>query len=343
MSDGNRQKRSRAEEDSDINNTNPNSSAKRKRSDAVDNAAGQKASSVTPNNSDGAANSACSNAKATDNAPSHNKAMWIFTEEELQNSPSRKCGIAVEAENLHRKKAVKYIRTIGQRLNLRQHVEISTAIVFFYRFFTRQSFSEHGHYVVALACIFLATKVESGVKGRADDLILADYSLRRKKKYESMKNLINKLRHKKKPRHDDPALKEYWEQKDQLHIYERILLMTLSFDVNVTHPYKLVMYKVKSIISSNMKNNPSHGHTRQHKAHMKQMAKFSWNFVNDSFKTPICLLYAAPKIAAACMFLSFRLQKRHGANIALTEEGLMQTLVKNEITRHDIFAIGWID
>ena len=113
-------------------------------------------------------------------------------------------------------------------------MEISTAIVFFYRFFTRQSFSEHGHYVrfvrseychrmrinicvtmytpkivqvVALACIFLATKVESGVKGRADDLILADYSLRRKKKYESMKNLINKLRHKKKPRHDDPALK----------------------------------------------------------------------------------------------------------------------------------------
>jgi len=40
------------------------------------------------------------------------------------------------------------------------------------------------------------------------------------------------------------------------------------------------------------------------------------------------------------MFLSFRLQKRHGANIALTEEGLMQTLVKNEITRHDIFAIS---
>ena len=114
-------------------------------------------------------------------------------------------------------------------------------------------------------------------------------------------------------------MQEYWEQKDQLHIYERILLMTLSFDVNVTHPYKvhdcihrtntrnhmhahvpklifvssefivphqfvyvqLVMYKVKSIINSNMKNNPSRGHARQHKAHMKQMAADSWNFVND--------------------------------------------------------------
>jgi len=40
------------------------------------------------------------------------------------------------------------------------------------------------------------------------------------------------------------------------------------------------------------------------------------------------------------MFLSFRLQKRKGANVALTEEGLMQALVKNEITRHDIFAIS---
>ena len=96
---------------------------------------GQKASSVTPNNSDGAANSAsaCSNAKATDNAPSHNKAMWIFTEEELQNSPSRKCGIAVEAENLHRKKAVKYIRTIGQRLNL--YVNFCNCLFFAYYFF----------------------------------------------------------------------------------------------------------------------------------------------------------------------------------------------------------------
>ena len=79
---------------------------------------GQKASSVTPNNSDGAANSACSNAKATDNAPSHNKAMWIFTEEELQNSPSRKCGFAVEAENRCRERTVRYIRRIGERLKL---------------------------------------------------------------------------------------------------------------------------------------------------------------------------------------------------------------------------------
>ena len=94
---------------------------------------GQKASSVTPNNSDGAANSACSNAKATDNAPSHNKATWIFTEEELENSPSRKCGIAVEAENLHRKKAVKYIRTIGQRLNL--YVNFCNCLFFAYYFF----------------------------------------------------------------------------------------------------------------------------------------------------------------------------------------------------------------
>ena len=61
--------------------------------------------------------------------------------------------------------------------------------------------------VVALACIFLATKVESGVKGRAADLIQVDYALRRKKKYESMKALISKLKTNKKPRQDDPAFK----------------------------------------------------------------------------------------------------------------------------------------
>ena len=45
------------------------------------------------------------------------------------------------------------------------------------------------------------------MKGRANDLIQVDYSLRRKKKSESMKALISKLRTKQKPRQDDPAFK----------------------------------------------------------------------------------------------------------------------------------------
>merc|ERR1719181_463069 len=111
-----------------------------------------------------------------------------------------------------------------------------------------------------------------------------------------MKALIHKMRLKQQVRHDDPTLKEYCEQKDQLHTYERILLMTLSFDVNVSHPNKLVMMQVKNIMRIYMKKNPSREHTRQHEAHIKQMAQCAWDIVNDSFKTPICLLYTAPKI-----------------------------------------------
>ena len=182
-----------------------------------------------------AANAASSSATTASNTSSHKKDVWIFTEEELLNSPSRKCGVTLEEETRYRQKAVDYMKRVGKKLRLyvnkikywnlescilfsphhlhlfhdifdlfalelcricfaffvcllfcfwfvwcfiiifcnailtllryattniylhfarhtkwfhrRQYVEIATAIVFFDRFFTRQSFSDHGNYV----------------------------------------------------------------------------------------------------------------------------------------------------------------------------------------------------
>jgi len=63
----------------------------------------------------------------------------------------------------------------------------------------------------------------------------------------------------------------------------------------------------------------------------------------SSFKTPICLLYSATKIAAATVFLSFRLQTRRGGKVGITEEGLLQMFAAKDTSRHDIFAIRWIE
>lgn len=43
---------------------------------------------------------------------------WYFTEEQLANSPSRKCGINAEQELSYRQRAANLIQEMGQRLQV---------------------------------------------------------------------------------------------------------------------------------------------------------------------------------------------------------------------------------
>lgn len=49
---------------------------------------------------------------------SESEGMWIFTEEELENSPSRRDGISFEDENKYRRKIFNYVRKMGLKLKL---------------------------------------------------------------------------------------------------------------------------------------------------------------------------------------------------------------------------------
>lgn len=48
---------------------------------------------------------------------------WYFTEEQLVNSPSRKCGINAELELSYRQRAANLIQEMGQRLQV--YVDLS--------------------------------------------------------------------------------------------------------------------------------------------------------------------------------------------------------------------------
>lgn len=43
---------------------------------------------------------------------------WYFTKQELENSPSRRCGIDAEKELSHRQQAANLIQDMGQKLKL---------------------------------------------------------------------------------------------------------------------------------------------------------------------------------------------------------------------------------
>ena len=47
---------------------------------------------------------------------------WYFTKEELENSPSRKCGIDAEKEHAYRQQAANLIQDMGQKLKVYENL-----------------------------------------------------------------------------------------------------------------------------------------------------------------------------------------------------------------------------
>lgn len=57
----------------------------------------------------------CGSVMAVHRGPS---TKWLFTREQLENTPSRRCGIEADRELSYRQQAANLIQDIGQRLNV---------------------------------------------------------------------------------------------------------------------------------------------------------------------------------------------------------------------------------
>uniref|UniRef100_A0A3Q2HM65 Cyclin T2 n=1 Tax=Equus caballus TaxID=9796 RepID=A0A3Q2HM65_HORSE len=66
---------------------------------------------------------------------------WFFTREQLENTPSRRCGVEADKELSYRQQAANLIQDMGQRLNVSQ-LTINTAIVYMHRFYMHHSFTK---------------------------------------------------------------------------------------------------------------------------------------------------------------------------------------------------------
>ncbi|KAI9253151.1 cyclin-like protein [Sporodiniella umbellata] len=88
---------------------------------------------------------------------------WLFTKEDLLDTPSIRDGVPIQQEILNRVKGCHYLLAVGAKLNLPQLVVV-TAITFFHRFFMRQSMKSFHVYDIAATSLFLATKVEESTR-----------------------------------------------------------------------------------------------------------------------------------------------------------------------------------
>lgn len=191
---------------------------------------------------------------------------WYYTREEIEKiSPSRLDGINFKEETFQRWSYTSFLQELGQRLNNPQK-SIATSIVLCQRFFTRQSLAKNDPKTVAIICMFIAGKVE-GSPRPAGDVIVVSY----------------RVLHNKEP------LRDVFEGlKKTVLTGEKLVLSTLGFDLEIEHPYKLVMDWVKRSVKAE---------------DVRRLCQAAFNFINDSLRTSLCLQFGPSQIAAAAIYI----------------------------------------
>ncbi|CAN6214556.1 unnamed protein product [Urochloa humidicola] len=202
---------------------------------------------------------------------------WYFSRKEIEEySLSRRDGIDLKKESHLRKTYCIFLQDLGMRLQVPQ-VTIATAIVFCHRFFLRQSHAKNDRRTIATVCMFLAGKVEETPRPLRD-VILISYEIIHKKDPAAVQRIKQK--------------EVYEQQKELILLGERVVLVTLGFDLNVHHPYKPLVEAIKKF-----------------KVAENALAQVAWNFVNDGLRTSLCLQFKPHQIAAGAIFLAAKFLK----------------------------------
>lgn len=148
---------------------------------------------------------------------------WYFTKQQISSSPSRRAGVSEAEESKLRKEGAKFIKSCSDALGLSYDTN-ATAVVFFHRFYMKESIIEYKKTVVACACVFLAGKVEETPK-KVRDILKTTRELVKPKEWLDFG--------------EDP--------KETVFLYEKILLQRINFDLNVTHPYAHLLKFAKGL------------------------------------------------------------------------------------------------
>ncbi|XP_044072035.1 cyclin-T2a isoform X3 [Siniperca chuatsi] len=134
---------------------------------------------------------------------------WFFTREQLENTPSRRCGVEPDRELSYRQQAANLIQDMGQRLNVSQ-LTINTAIVYMHRFYMHHSFTKFHRNIISPTTLFLAAKVEE-----------------QPRKLEHVIKVAHACLNPQEPPLDTKS-NAYLQQAQELVILESIVLQTLA-------------------------------------------------------------------------------------------------------------------
>ncbi|XP_054864117.1 cyclin-T2-like [Amphiprion ocellaris] len=193
---------------------------------------------------------------------------WLFTREQLENTPSRRCGIEADRELSYRQQAANLIQDIGQRLNVSQLI-INTAIVYMHRFYMIHSFSKFHRNIISQTTLFLAAKVEE-----------------QPRKLEHVIKIAHACINPQEPALDTKS-NAFQQQAQELVALETIVLQTLGFEITVDHPHTDVVRCSQLVRAS------------------KDLAQTSYFMATNSLHlTTFCLQYRPTVVACVCIHLA---------------------------------------
>lgn len=193
---------------------------------------------------------------------------WFFTREQLENTPSRRCGVEADKELSYRQQAANLIQDMGQRLNVSQ-LTINTAIVYMHRFYMYHSFTKFNRNIISPTALFLAAKVEEQAR-----------------KLEHVIKVAHTCLHPLEPLLDTKC-DAYLQQTQELVLLETIMLQTLGFEITIEHPHTDVVKCTQLVRAS------------------KDLAQTSYFMATNSLHlTTFCLQYKPTVIACVCIHLA---------------------------------------
>ena len=206
---------------------------------------------------------------------------WLFTEEDLERTPSRLDKIDREKEDYIRHRAVEFIWQVSMMLKMPPQTSM-TATVFMHRFLMR--YSLRGQYpdqapdlmhpkVIAAVALFVAFKVDETMR-RMKDFVVACCRVAMKQS-----DLIV-----------DEQSKDYWRWRDLILQNESVMLEFLCFDLQIESPYRILWdYSLFLNVPDN-----------------RPLRHAAYAFLNDSTYTVLCLQYPPRVVAAAALYAAAR-------------------------------------
>lgn len=238
---------------------------------------------------------------ATFESSSHAK-RWIRSQREimLSNSADKAVVPAEEVERL-RLFFVEFLHRLGKYLKLRQRV-VSTAVVFFKRFYLNRSFCEDDPRIFAPTLLFLAAKAE-------ETFLNAKVFIRALKSSSSFTELYR----------GDTKAYDIDLDISMIIKNEPEALQQLDLDLIVYHPYR----PITMILNSTNKHN---------------ILQVCWSMANDSYRTDLALQYPPAKIAVAVIYLSCVLDGKKKREVGNDPEKFLDQVEANQDDVLDIVA-----
>lgn len=190
-----------------------------------------------------------------------------------QSTPSRQDKISEDLERWLRYEGAEIIQMATIYLNLPQ-VVAATAQVLLQRFYHMSSFAKYGSLKIAMAAIFLASKVEEKPQRLRMIIQVAEYIRQRRRNLPiSEMKLFSE---------------QYHNIRKGLVNAELQILRKLGFHVHVRHPHSFLISFLRHMgLSGN-----------------KVLVQRSWAYLNDSYRTDVVLHHTPNQIAATMISLA---------------------------------------